>query len=251
MRGSHLAAFTTSMTAGSTDQDILGITDGFLTLNASTKYYPPQKCRIVRAACLGATLTRAKVVSPILRSVAYPYIRPIEVAAAWSDLPSWSDLMNNPPSLAPNEEFNVQSSNGAGAAERHYALLWLMFDRPSVPAGPSFTCRFTSAITGSANIWNAGTMTPDLQLPPGRYACIGMSSWGANLIAARLVPADGGPRPGVLSLQSAGGNDMAFARFGSMGTLVEFEHTAIPTLEMIATAAGTTQETYLDLVKIT
>lgn len=245
----HMCALTTNFAAAATDGDLNAVTDQHLTVSASNKFILPYPADILAAVALGATLSRARIVAPSLRSVNFPNIRPIIVGAAIPTRPPVSEFMqSHTPRVRLNEELNIQVTNGA--IERGTGFLWLQKQYQPPPPGPVYSARFTAAITGSAFQWDSGSITQVDTLPSGRYSVIGMSCHGANLMAARLIFPEGGPRPGVLANVQAADTDENRWRDGRYGEFGQFEQTALPLLELFKSAAGVTQELTLDLVKL-
>jgi hypothetical protein len=249
--GYHLAAFSRSMTAASTDEQINAVADGHLTVTANSMFQAQTDLYVRAAYVMGTTITRARISSPSLRAVNLPQIQPITRGVVVPTLPRLCQYGDDMPKIARLDEFVLQSSNAAAGAEQHTGFLFLSYDRAEAPVGPTFTCRATSTITLVANGWANGVLTMEQQLPPGRYACIGLTGFGNDCIAARLIPVDGGPRPGCLMLDTIAGDDFQHARFGKLGKLLEFEHTALPLLEIFGEAAGAeSPEVHMDLIKI-
>ena len=118
------------------------------------------------------------------------------------------------------------------------------------------TVRATAAITATAlgNAWGAGALTFEQVLESGMYAVVGMKAFGATLIAGRLIFPNQGPRPGCIGyatpLTGVGAIENPAFRNGNLGVWGTFSHTAPPQLEVIAAAADTAQEVYLDVVKV-
>ncbi len=248
----HLAAFTLQEAFGAVDADLTLSNDQMLPQDAAGNAILPWDAEIMAAYVLGTSLTRAKIRAPSLRQITYPYIRPFDQAINVPANPAlclWDQGYR--PKVVKNETLNVETSNNLGAAsERHQAFLWLQPRYDPAPPGIVTTVRFTCAVVGVANTWSSGVMTPTEVLPFGRYAVVGMSAVGAAVLAARLIPTDGGIRPGCLCSPTVAINDMRFWRTGKFGKFLEFEQTSTPQAEFYMQAASATQEVYLDVVKL-
>lgn len=247
----HLAAYTALVGTAAVDADLSLANDQMIPSNSGGQAILPWDAQVYAAWAIGATITRAKIVAPSLRQITYPYITPFDVGTAVPDLPAL-DLFNDGyrPKVMKNEALNIQTTNTAGAPERHQGFLWLCPRYDPAPPGVLTTVRLTSTVTGSANQWDSGVMTPTETLPFGRYAVVGMRVVGANIMAGRLIPTDGGIRPGVLASVSASNDDRSYWRGGAFGKFLEFEQTSLPQVELYKTAAGTTQEVFLDIIKL-
>lgn len=248
--GFHLGAFTATVGAAASYADLNLSNDQHWTPGASGKAIMPYRCKIRAAYVQGATLSAARLYAPSLRDIVYPELNPITVGTAPGDLPSIVlPDQGFEPVLQQGEEANIQASN-TGAGEVQTGFLWAQSSYDPAPPGIVHTLKLTSAVTGSANQWDSGVMTPSDTLPPSRYAVVGMHAWGANIIAARLIPTQGGPRPGVLALASVGLDSWPWFRYGRFGKFLEFTNTSLPNIEYFKTAAGTTQTVLLDIVRI-
>jgi len=247
----HLAAFTASLTNGTVDNNLTLANDQMLVSNAGGQAIVPYDCQILAAYALGANLTRSKIVAPSLRQITYPYITPNNQSATIPTLPGVTIYdQGYRPKLVKNEAVTIANSLAGAAPEQEWGFLWLCPRWEDAPPGVVSTVRFTGAVTGAANAWDSGALTATETLPFGRYAVVGMRAVGANLLAARLIPTDGGIRPGVLATPTLALDDGSHWRVGRFGKFIEFEQTSPPNCEFFKTAAGTTQEVYLDVVKV-
>lgn len=247
----HTFALTASLAISAIDSDLLGVTDNFLTLNAATKYIFPKPAKLMAAWYGGASALRAKLNSASLRNISLPYLVPFDTSLTPPDLPAIVLYDDNPINIPATEEIDVLGSNSNGAAvDRQYAILWAEFNRVAAPLGDTRTVRATAAIAAVTNAWVSGTFTLDSTLTPGTYSVIGMRVVGANLVAARLIPTEGGPRPGCLAATAVGNDDRSYFRMGRVGEFLRFPHTAIPNIEIFSAGANTAQEIFLDVVRV-
>ena len=246
----HLLAYTASNAAAAAFADTPGITDGWATLQ-NGHYILPRDMRCFAAYAQGAALSAARINTPTLRQISMPNISPLELAAAPSDLPALMMMGDYGFQLNAIDETAVQLSNTAGAPEREFAFLWVEELTRRAPApGPSLTLAFSATNTGGNLTWGDSALTFNETLPAGRYQVIGMDIIGANLIAARLRFPEGGMLPGVLARQALGTLPWWFFRHGRAGIFGEFDNTAPPILNILGSAAGTTQTGFLDVIKV-
>lgn len=245
----HLLAYTVASAGGVTNQDTPGVQDNYATLQ-NNHYILPIPYYVKWLAAVGANITNARLNTPYLRQINLPSFGAIEAAAAPSSLPAidWFDS----PMMKLNaiDETACEITDSAGATQL-FAFVGLMDQlNYNVPQGPISRIRFTSAITVGNKVWGAGSVTLDQPLPYGQYAITGMDVFGANLMAARLVFQGGGPRPGILARQAVGTKPDPNFMGGHLGVFGVFNSTAIPSLELIGSAAPTTQTGYWDVVKV-
>lgn len=247
----HMAAFTASIPNGSVLTDLLLSNDQHFTQSAAGKAIMPYRARLGAMYVQGANQAGALLYAPSLRDIAYPRLNPVTVGTAPGDLPSIVlPDQGYEPVVQAGEEVNFQAANSGAGAEQQTAFGWFRNGFDPAPPGSVHTIQLSSAVTGSANQWDSGVMTPTDTLPSGTFACVGMHAFGANIIAARLIPTTGGPRPGVLALASIGLDPWPWFRYGRFGKFLEFTNTALPNIEFFKTAAGVTQTILLDVVRI-
>lgn len=245
----HLVAYTIASAGGLTNQDVPGVTDPFATLQ-NNHYIFQQPWYIRWAAAFGVNLTDARVNTPYLRQYSPSFLGVVDTAVTPTSLPGicWYD--NNAVLVKPIDETAFETTDSAGAGQLYGFLGLMQQQNYNIPSGPKFTMRATATNTGGNKVWNASAMTFTSALPAGRYAVIGMDVVGANLLAARLVFPDSGPRPGIIARTAVSNKPDPTFRGGELGVFGEFESTAQPLLDIFANAAGITQTVYLDLVQI-
>lgn len=245
----HLLAYTIASAGGVTNQDTPGVQDSYATLQ-NNHYVLPVPWFIRWAFACGANLTNARINTPFLRQINLPSIGVIDAAANPTSLPG-IDFFDSPMiKLAAIDETAMELTDSAGAGQL-FGLLGLQSDNNvNIPQGLRSRIRATASITVGNKVWGAGTMTLDQPLPAGNYGVIGMDVVGANLVAARLIFQGGGPRPGVLARTTVANKPNARFLSGLMGLFGTFSTIALPSIELIGTAAPTTQTIFLDLVQM-
>lgn len=246
----HLLAYTVASAGGLTNQAMPGVLDQFTSTDLNGNYIMQSDWYLKWAYANGVNLTNARINTPSLRSVNLPSIGVVDTAVTPTSLPGIDWLYGQLLLLRKIDPTIMEVTDTAGAGQL-YGFLGLV-DQPMwiVPQGSPITVRATASIVLGNKVWGAGSFALDQPLPAGRYAVIGMDVVGANLIAARLVPQGGGPRPGVIARTAFSNKPDPMFRNGQLGTWFEFESTAIPNIELFGNAAPTTQTIYLDIVRI-
>jgi hypothetical protein len=244
-----LLAYTASVTNGVSNFDVPGVTDGWASLQ-NNHFLTPKDSRLIAAAGVGATISRMRVVSPTLRAIILPHVQPLNVGAAIVSVSPIARYWPGGFKVASVDELAVEITQGAGVAEREFGFLWLGDGNMNIPQGDVYTLRATAAVVTVANTWAQGTLTFEAGLPKGLYSLVGAMVFGTNLLAARFVFPDGGRRPGCLGAATNAIIPNEFFRMGRMGEWGQFVHTAAPLLECISAGVTTTQEVFMDLIKI-
>lgn len=244
----HLAAFTGSQAVVATPTALPAIQDGYFALQ-SLQYVIPKALRIYGAYAQGANIGRADINTPSLRQVGLPSIVPVAASASILSLFPVMTTLRAGPTIPIGDQIVIETTNGGGAAEQQTGGLWMGDGNFGLPSGDIITVRATASITAGNLAWGAGTFTFDTGLPNGRYAVIGMDVIGANLLFARLVFPDNGPKPGVLARASTAILPSGQFMDGKMGVFGEFFQNAPPSIELFGSAAPTTQQIFLQLVR--
>jgi hypothetical protein len=185
-----------------------------------------------------------------MRAVGLPYIAPLNQTVAVPSPPNLADFGEYGPAPADADEISVEATHTDAGAQIQYALMWLRFGRKQPDIGQEYRLRGTAAITGVVGSWASGAITLDQTLPSGIYQIQGMDAFGTNLIGARLIFPGGGWRPGVLARNAVNSVPSQIFTNGSLGVYGEFDSFAIPQLEIFVEAANTSQEVYLDVVRV-
>ena len=119
-----------------------------------------------------------------------------------------------------------------------------------IPDRSMLEVRFTAAVAAAAYEWKNGAITFEQSLPVGQYAIMGMHVISDSGIAARLVIGGQGARPGCLAYDDIEDISNEVFRKGHLGVWGVFHTHAPPTLDMLCRTTDTSQEGWLDLIKI-
>jgi hypothetical protein len=200
---------------------------------------------------IGASITRAQLVSPSIRR-RYPVeVTPIEIAAEPADPVKYNPFFQSPIQLDEDESLNFQAAEGGAGAQQSSGLVWLCDGATSPITGSEmFTIRATNATTLVSYAWTNGALTFNDTLPAGEYAVVGMRASSAGLIAARLVFSQFPWRPGCIASDTLGEQGAPVFRYGNLGVWGQFSHNTPPTVDFLSLSADTSQTVDLDLVLI-
>lgn len=246
-----LLAYTKSQAIVATPTALTAIFDGYASISpVSGNYLLPKPMYWMAGIGIGANIGQARLNTPSLRQVSLPQMFPLNVGAAPVSLLPIVNYGRNGPMIPATDEISFETTNGGGGAEQQFGLLWFSDGNMNVPAGDIITVRGTATNTGGNLTWGPSTFTFDQVLPSGNYSIIGMDVIGANLIAARLRLPNIPQLPGVLARQAQATLPNLMFRNGAMGEFGRFANTAPPNIEVLGSAAGTTQTILLDLVKL-
>lgn len=247
----HLLAYTKASAGGVSLEDVPGVQDTWATLNGSSHYLLPQDMLVRAVYSLSPNITMEQISQPKLRAIALPSPVPFDVGTAPTSIPAIDWCFPPYFKLGATDELAILQSDNAGGAIQKYAFLVLQDqDVRNLPQNNIITLHATASITLGNKVWGLGTFTLDQTIPYGQYAVVGMDVVGANLIAARLVFPAGGPRPGVIARTSQANKPSLRFRDGSLGVWGYFNSTALPSIELFGNAAPTTQDIWIDVIKV-
>ena len=249
----HLAAFSGAKTDSTANEAVPRVADGALSVSGSNNYLSPDNLSIFAALVYNDTIARARIVAPSLRNEGLPEIFPLNATAEPSVDFRYSYWDKMGPMLRKDEEFGVETSNGASTVDNCTALLWLRRVFKPTPNGKRFTIRATSAQTLVANAWTLGGLTFDQTLPFGRYSVIGMAATCNDAHAVRILfPRDQSYRPGVGCGETIAIRPITdYFRAGEQGEWGRFESVNATQLEILGGTAGAeTAAVILDLVRL-
>lgn len=244
----HLLAYNVT-TVANVLTNMNGLVDQVITrAQTSNAYLLPAKMQLLAAVGMGATITRLQLLSPTLRQVNTPNIRPL--------IPDLQPLSNSRvmwyrdrPLMLPALE-EIQPVVLDTAIEVATALFWVADSILPIPSGPIMKIRGTSTTAAVANTWTLLTYTLDVALPAGMYALVGSECISTTGIAHRWQIPGQLLRPGSMSHQAITDiqdPNLAEWKIGAYGNFVQ---TALPQPEVLCTAADAAHEIYMDIVPL-
>jgi hypothetical protein len=246
----HLAAFSGSLTNGSTNAAVAVVNDGVLTPSGTTQFLLPYPAQLRLAYSAGANITNARINTPSLRYVGLPSVGPLNLTLTVPSPPNVADFGQMGPTLPTADGISVEHSLGGAAPEQEMTALWLMNRFVPRPSGPTYRLRFTGTIAAVANTWVNGSMTPDQTLPAGRYAIVGLDAVGTNLVLVRLLFPGTKWRPGCLARNAVGNVSAPQFTNGDLGLYGVFDSVNVPNFDILSTGANAAQTVFMDVVRI-
>lgn len=198
----------------------------------------------------GANITRARLHSPSLSRVVSIDVAPLNPDPEPLSPTPFLDMFENPVPLDATEALTAFMAGNETSAVYKVALAWLG-SGPITPYRGTFrTVRATSSTTLTPYTWTNVPITFTQTLPAGRYQVVGFWGISAGGIAARLVFPGYPWRPGVIINDSVADIQNPRFRFGNAGVFGEFTHDSPPSVDVLSVSADTSQEFYLDIVKV-
>lgn len=231
------------------NEDITPVSEGIMAI-LNSHFFPQQDMSIVFAWVGSATILRARFNSPKLRQTAPAYIRPISLNA----VPATNDnIMILPPgalTIRGLEELALEATSGVAMTERLTCVAGIMDRYTPPPIGDIYNVRFTGTTTLVVNTWTNVPLTFETQLPVGTYAVIGGELQTASGQAFRLTFDNQYWRPGLPCIPLLTSRIPYALMYGVLGEWGRFRTTNLPRCEVLANAASTTQEGYLEVVRV-
>ena len=273
----RLVAFHEVATAADADTSVTlanlaGLADQHVTVTGDNIQVPPETPNLMAVYAQGGSLTAGETAILDQARLEAPSLKPyIDLAAVTGLAATADDQVPLSPTAINNflgkginfvggENMQLKTAESVAGDDRAATvLIWLgdgNYGIGNIMAVGMKTIRGTAAITATAlgNAWGAGAITFEQSLEAGMYAVVGMKMLSATAIAARLIFPNQGARPGCIGyatpLTGVGAIENPMFRNGNLGIWGTFSHTSPPQLEIMAAAADTAEEVYLDVVKI-
>lgn len=245
----HTLAYRLSI-ADITATDVTPVTDGIMPIN-NGHFVPGKDMRIPFASYQAAGATRARLISPSLRQLTTPWIKPSALAIVQGAEPHVADYRANPLGVKALEELQFEAFQTTGGAAVVVGIVGLMMGGiVPLPQGDVFTMRGTGTATLTAGAWTQGAITWQDTLPNGLYAIGGLQYIGATALAARLILEEEYFRPGCIGTGLTTSQTHPMFMKGGLGVWGRFNANRMPSIEFLANAADTAEEVFLDFVRI-
>lgn len=245
----HLACYSSSVPNGTALTAVNAVNDQVLTIQ-DNKFILPGQGKLLQVASLSLNMQRVRLNTPSARYVSLPYMAPVNVGATVPSYPQIADFGFGPLTIPKADMISMEATHAGAGAQNVYIAAWFGFLYRDAQPGQRYRVRATGTITNSAGTWQSGSLNMEQTLPAGMYAVVGLDVIGANLFAARLIFPGSSYRPGVLCRESLGNTPSDVFTNGKLGTYGVFDSVNTPNLETLSVGANTSQEVYMDLVKI-
>lgn len=243
----HVVAYESNATLN-VETDLTPIPDGLMVIQ-NGHFLPQVDMKLLFACAMALHVTLARIITPSMRQITTPFIRPLQPTLAGGDLTGIADYSMNPFTIKGLEELQVDAT--VTTTEHVSAILGLSRTQiMPAPQGNIFVMRGTAATTLAANVWTQGAMTWNDSLPAGQYVCVGLEAFGATLRSARLTFENQWERPGCVACATAVQKPSRIFQRGYLGVWGNFSSFRMPTVEFFADAADTAQEVYLHLIRV-
>jgi hypothetical protein len=245
----HLCAYRGSVGAGVSNFDLPAVQDGQLSI-INSHFIVPKPAQVLWAFGCGVNMSAALLNTPKMRYVGFPSLTPINVVATVPSPPNVSLQQMNNVWVDPVDEIAVQVSQTDAGSQTMTVIMALAFQTKTPLAQPSFRISATAAVTCTAGQWTNGNITLSQTIPRGDYIVTGMDVVGTNLLAARLLFAGQGYRPGVLARNAVQNVPHPYFQGQDMGSFGQFNSINIPSVDFLAGGTCTSQTVYLDLQRV-
>ena len=230
----HTAAYNETTAGATTNGQINVVPDGVISVR-NNNLFPTKRYDLYGILAGGALTLNARLDSPTLRQIVAPQIRPLQATVTPISNARYADFTKQPLPIPMDEELEFQAS--VSAADNVIAVLELVTEFKPMPAGRVYVLRGTSATAAVADVWTAVAIAWGSNLPSGRYAIIGGCAFGVAGVAFRFNLEQQKPLPGGLMMANVEDQHPLMQMDGSMGVWGEFDNTALPSGEVLCTAA--------------
>ena len=245
----HTCAYGASI-ADATLTDVAAIQDNILAIQ-NGHFFPTRDYSLLYAQAFGASvINRARIVSPSLRQITTPWLRPLNTGLASQDPQICSDYRMNPFRIRGSEELEMDIMQTTGAAAVVVGVLGLQTMPTPPPVGDIYTMRGTSTTAATIRAWSQIAMTWQDSLPTGWYMIVGGVHVSASGFASRLSLENQVERPGSLSIGTTAVRSDEMFHKGGLGAWGKFQNQRMPIVEVLCNAADASHEYYMDFIRI-
>lgn len=245
----HLAINTVALGVG-TDLDVPALTDDVLS-QQNSHFVLAQPLGLMGVMACSALLDRIKLVSPSMRQLATPYIRPINQATVGITNPNIALWNDHPYALNPFEELAVQATSTIGASTERFTMgSWLQYGINPIPSGGWTALRYTSTNAAVANVWTTLALTFADTIPSGVYAMLLSEHFSTNAQYHRWIVSNQVPRPGYPSFANAASRHPYAIAKGQFGLMGVFRSNDLPRLQVLCNGTDATHTGYLHVTRI-
>lgn len=232
------------------ETDIQPIVDDIFVIQ-NNHFLPQVDRNLMWAAFLATDGVTARIITPSLRQVTTPFIRPVSTSLLPGNQVNVADYRANPLRLRGLEELQVNAEQtSAGAADVVIMMGLEVTPISPMPSGDVYTLRGTGTTTVTANAWSTVAITWQDTLPAGNYAVVGLQGNSVTGYAARLIFEDQWPRPGGLLTQAEDAATHQMFMKGGLGIWGRFNSNRMPVVQYYCASADTAQVIYIDLIRV-
>jgi hypothetical protein len=247
----HLVAFTSSISNTSALLQLNQVADAIIPASNNGFLIPPTYKYVLGVATVGASIVRAQLGSASFRDYGNMDLEPVNVGTVFESPVRHQWWLDNPLPINGPVELDAYAAQGGAGAEFDYAFAWLWDGQITKPKSRPLQVHGTASATLVAKNWGKLAITLDNPLDQGTYALVGGRFKSATALAWRVIPTGGDPsRAGGLAVQAVDGMELPYFRNGGMGTLTTFTNYNVPSFEIFAVSADTSEECILDLVPL-
>ncbi len=230
--------------------DIQPVVDDIFAIQ-NNHFLPQRDHDLLYAAFLSQDSVTARIITPSLRQITTPYIRPVNGTLLPGDQPNVADYRKNPLRLRGLEELQIEAEQTAVGAADVYIIAGVEYSPlQPMPSGDIYSLRGVGTTTVTADAWSTVDITWQDTLPTGNYVVVGMEAFGTTCEAARLIFEDQVPRPGGLGGATEEDASHEMFRKGGIGVWGRFDANRMPIPQFLCNAADTAQIIYLDIIRI-
>lgn len=230
--------------------DIQPVVDDIITIQ-NNHFLPQRDKDLLWAAFLSADSVTARIITPSLRQITTPYIRPVNPTLLPGNQPNVADYRANPLRLRGLEELQIEAEQTAVGAADVYIVAGVQDSAMiPMPAGDVYSLRGVGTTTVVADAWSTVAITWQDTLPSGNFAVVGLEVFSTTGIAGRLIFEDQVLRPGCIGGLTEEDATHEMFRKGGLGVWGRFQSNRMPIPQFLCTAADTAQIVYLDIIRV-
>lgn len=233
-----VVAFYQVVDEGGVYTEIDPVPDEHVRVEGKAIFVPSLTRLLGYCAFLGSTASGAYLDAPSLRRTALMYLAQIQPLTV-PDIDSMPVL--NPEGLVElvaTEGLKFVAKADPTTAEAHSCIVFLGNEEVREIEGPYYAMEFTVTGTVTAGKWSNLAIMPIQALPAGKYQLVGANVVASGGLAYRFVIPGYDWRPGGICAPSTRAHLHSIFGPGMLGVWGEFEHTLLPTLQLLSTGTS-------------
>lgn len=246
----HTAAYSSSVTNGSTNAAINAINDNVFKIGSQNGFVLQEDMMLLSAWSLVNNGTAYRLSSPKFAQFGYIQVVPIGSAVDVTSgllVASWP---YRPPTFRNQEEVTAFCDTGGTAAKQETLVVSFSNGVDPIPPGEELTIKFTSTTSAVANSWTLLTITLSQTLPEGRYAMLSSELFSTTAQAHRWTFWNQFYRPGLPSSTAQSNVQFPGVRDYRQGLMGQFSNVTLPNLEVLCNSTDNSHTGFMRAIKV-
>jgi hypothetical protein len=246
----HTAAYSGTVAFNSSNALLPAAPDGILRVGQQSGFVLQQPMALLAAWAAPANGTAFRLFAPKLAQFGYLQIFPVPPAGAEASGLLVAGWPYRPFTFRSQEEVVAHVDTGGTANATETLIVSYSTGVDPIPPGEELTITFTSSASSAAAAWTQIPYTFTSTLPEGKYALLASELFSTGAVAHRWTFWGQFYRPGFPSLLAPSDPQWPGVRDYRMGLAGQFSNVTPPNLEVFTTAAASSFNGVMRVIKV-